>query len=180
MATFFHRSLLFAAMTVLPLGAPLRAGDDGGPRREFHQSAAYPYTFVPVSYLETGGPKMMRYAETEPGCAHHDAPLLPTPSPTPTPTAKADEKAEAKKEVAPAVSPVPAQPTPPPAAYPPPEDAPAAGNPDLTRMPEEVMSYFKNPYNAGPRGHHLFDPIFEPGYHEGPKSKATYHLTDKP
>jgi hypothetical protein len=135
MATFFHRSLFFAAMTVLPLGAPLRAGDDGGPRREFHQSAAYPYTFVPVSYLETGGPKMMRYAETEPGCAHHDAPLLPTPSPTPTPTAKADEKAEAKKEVAPAVSPVPAQPTPPPAAYPPPEDAPAAGNPDLTRMP---------------------------------------------
>ncbi len=47
-------------------------------------------------------------------------------------------------------------------------------------MPDEVMSYFKNPYNSAPRGPHLFDPIFEPGYHEGPKSKATYQLSDKP
>jgi hypothetical protein len=47
-------------------------------------------------------------------------------------------------------------------------------------MPDEVMSYFKNPYNSGPRGPHLFDPIFEPGYHEGPPSKASYQTSDKP
>jgi hypothetical protein len=178
MGTFFLRSFLFAALTILPLGASLQAGDDGAARREFRQSAAYPYTFVPVSYLETGGPKIMRYAEAEAGCAHHDAPLLPTPTPTPSP--KQDAKPEEKKEAAPAASPVPGEPTHSPAAFPPPENAPAAGTADLTKMPDEVMSYFKNPYNAGPRGHHLFDPIFEPGYHEGPKSKATYQLTDKP
>jgi hypothetical protein len=65
-------------------------------------------------------------------------------------------------------------------AYPPPANAPVAGSPDLNKVPEEVMSYFKNPYNAGPHGPHLFDPIFEPGYHDGPKSKATYQETVKP
>jgi hypothetical protein len=164
------------ALSLFP--GQLAAGDGGtpAPRREFRQSEVYPYTFVPVSYLETGGPKRMRFAQLEADCSHRDAPALP--SPTPIPESKPEtENPEGKAAPAATASPTPVAVAP---AFPPPVNAPAAGGPDLTRMPDEVMSYFKNPYNSGPRGPHLFDPIFEPGYHQGPQSKATYELSDKP
>src|SRR5689334_2660074 len=168
----------------LPLfPALVRAGDGGEPRREFRQSSSYPYTFVPVSYLQTGGPKDMRFGPRLGECSYRDAPLLPAATPTPTPATKTTTETTEKVETTVAAS-SPAPVHPPPVgdspAYPPPAHAPAAGSPDLNRMPEEIMSYFRNPYNAGPHGPHLFDPIFEPGYHEGPKSKATYQLSDKP
>jgi len=171
-----------ASLALLLCPARVWAGDGGEPRREFRQSNVYPYIFEPVSYLQTGGPKVMRFAPAQAECAHRDAPLLPAPTATPTPASKAVTESTDQKETATAATPIPAQatPSPVPPAYPPPHDAPAAGGPDLNRVPEEVMSYFKNPYNAGPRGPHLFDPIFEPGYHEGPQSKATYQLSDKP
>jgi len=182
MARFPTPFLHVVGFALLLFAAQLRAGD-GGERREFRQSSAYPYTFVPVSYLQTGGPKDMRFAPAQMECAHRDAPLLLTPTPTPSPANKTTTETTDKVQTTVAASsPAPLQPTPilehP--AYPPPLNAPAAGSPDLTKMPEEVMSYFRNPYNAGVRGPHLFDPIFEPGYHEGPKSKATYQLSDKP
>jgi hypothetical protein len=184
MARFFVILFLLAAAGILLLAGPIQAGDDGrpAPRKVFRESPVYPYTFVPVSYLETGGPKMMRYAESEGGCAHRDAPLLPSPTPVPSPKKEAKSEDTEKKETTPAATPIHSQHTPAPGepAFPPPENAPAAGTPDLTRTPDEVMSYFKNPYNAGTRGRHLFDPIFDPGYHDGPKSKASYQLTDKP
>lgn len=172
-----------AAVAISLFAGHLHAGDDGAAtttRREFRQSNVYPYTFQPVSYLETGGPKQMRFALLQGECSHREAPALPTPTPAPEKTA-APEPAE-QKEPAPDASPAPANPnpTPVPPAFPPPANAPAAGGPDLTKMPDEVMNVFKNPYNAGPRGPHLFDPIFEPGYNEGPKSKATYEVSDKP
>ncbi len=171
---------LFALLAIALFPSRLPAGDGGGPpapRQEFRQSTVYPYIFVPVSYLETGGPKQMRFARAIAECAHRDPPPLPaaTPAPAISPIVDLPEN----KEPAPIVTVVPvAPPTPP--AFPPPVDAPAAGGPDLTKMPDEVVTYFKNPYNSGPRGPHLFDPIFEPGYHEGPKSKASYEVTDKP
>ena len=46
---------------------------------------------------------------------------------------------------------------------------------DFEKAPDEVLEYYKNPYNA-PHPHvHLFDPIFEPAVvHKAPPGKATY------
>ena len=175
------RFLASISVAVLSLPSLLCAGDDGvQPRREFRQSTAYPYVFEPVSYLATAGPKPMRFTQVEPGCSRRDAPLLPVPTPSPEPD-HAAVPAE-PTAAAPATSPAPVapEPTPIPPAFPPPTNAQSAGSPDLNKMPDEVMTYFKNPYNSGPRGPHLFDPIFEPGYHQGPASKASYEVTDKP
>jgi hypothetical protein len=173
----------FLSLVGVALWFPLsqvQAGDGNEPRREFRQSSVYPYTFLPVSYLQTGGPKAMRFAAAQGECAHRDAPLLPSPTPAPSPITKttAESTQEAHTIVA-ASSPAPTPNLPPP-AYPPPTNAPAAGGPDFSKVPDEVMSYFKNPYNVGPHGPHLFDPIFEPGYSEGPKSQATFQVSDKP
>ena len=182
MARFFIPILVVAGFAFSLLPSPLHAGDDGvpAPRREFRQSNAYPFTFVPISYLATGGPKGMRFSEPQAQCSHRDAP--PLPAATPAPTSEPASETPEKKGPAPVTTPAPANPTPTPVApaFPPPTNAPTAGGPDLTTMPEEVMNYFKNPYNSSPRGPHLFDPIFEPGYHQGPTSKATYQLSDKP
>jgi len=170
-----------SAIALVPSG--VKAGDgEAAPRRVFRQSSEYPYVFVPVSYLEQG-PKAMRFAAVEAECAHRNAPLLPSPTPVPTPATKPEEEPRAEKEKRPAPSPSPAgspaqRPVPP--EFPPPVNSPQSGGPDLSKMPDDVTGYFKNPYNSVTHGRHLFDPIFEPAYHEGPKTKATYQLTDKP
>lgn len=188
MQKFLTPVIVAINVAVFIIPAPVKAGggDDKNVvvRREFHESSGYPYVFVPVSYLETGGPNKMRFAQVQAECSHRDAPPLPAATPTPTPTVKSTEsptEPEMKdSHTASAAAATEPRPTPIPPAFPPPTDAPAAGGPDLTKVPDEVMSYFKNPYNSGPRGPHLFDPIFEPTYHQGPPSKATYELSDKP
>ena len=162
-----------ASLTLTWSIAPARAGDDTiqtTTRREFKQSTSYPYIFVATGYLETEGPKPMRFAAAVAECANRAAPLLP---PLPPPL----------NRVIPVEPPPPAPAATPasvPAAFPPPANGPAARGPDLTKMPEEVMSYFKNPYDSAPRGSHLFDPIFEPSMKQGPRSKATYRVEAQP
>jgi hypothetical protein len=179
MIRFLIPIFLVASLALSFFPGQLKAGDGGvpAPRREFRQSEGYPYTFVPVTYLETGGPKGMRFAQHEGDCSHRDAPALPSPTPIPEskPVTEYPESQAAATTAATGPTPVAVAP-----AFPPPANAPSAAGPDLTRMPDEVMSYFKNPYNSEPRGAHLFDPIFEPVYHQGPQSKATYQLSDKP
>lgn len=179
MIRFLIPIFLGASLALCFFPNQLAAGDGGGPapRREFRQSEVYPYTFVPVSYLETGGPKAMRFAQLDADCSHRDAPALPSPTPIPESKPVIENPESNNASTTTTAGPTPAAVAP---AFPPPANAPAAGGADLTRMPDEVMSYFKNPYNSGPRGPHLFDPIFEPGYHQGPQSKATYELSDKP
>ena len=177
----------FASSQLLAL-----AGDnEPHPRKEFHQQKEYPYTFAPVAYLENQGPQAMRFGMPANDCSRHDPPPLPTPRPSPTPTpspansAAANPKPQKEAKPTPAPLPVPpidqsasnqgSQPQP---EYPPPQNAHAGASDqaDLNRAPDEVMAYFKNPYNSPQNSHRLFDPLFEPAFvHKAPPSKATYN-----
>jgi len=170
------------------------AGDgtaSGGQRTEFHLSTEYPYVFRPVGYLQSEGPAPMRYGEPAIDCSHRSAPALPAAA-RGTPLKPADD-AEKAAAAQPAASPAPlahttAAAT---AAYPVPDNGPAAtvpkGSADFSKAPDEVVGYFRNPYNFVPNTHRFFDPIFEPGQaqgndqgakaQQGPKSSATYNET---
>ena len=178
MAKFsFYFYLVFAVFNLLA-----RAGDnEPAPqaRKEFRQMKQYPYTFMPVAYLENQGPEAMRFGMPANDCSRHDPPPLPTPKPAPvqepTPT-------PAPKKVTPPPTPAPQLPAPQAPTggeaqaepeYPPPQDGP--GSADFKHTPDEVMAYFKNPYNNSPNSHRLFDPLFEPAFvHKAPPSKTGY------
>jgi hypothetical protein len=174
-------------LTLLLLATIARGGEEVRPsaqrettvRREFKQLTIYPYIFVPVPYLERGAPVPMHFGPPAADCSHRDAPQLP-PVKTATaqkPAAPADAHAEAapaepepsdESKTAAASTPAP--------AYPPPANAPTqSSQPSLTRIPDEVLGYFKDPYIVAPHSHIFFDPIFEPAkMHTAPPSKATY------
>lgn len=163
-------------------------------RKEFHQQLQYPYVFQPVSYLTEQGPAPMRFGAPVNDCSLHSPPqlTLAKPTPVPAPSPKKEEKSAAQED--PSVpqpaknsatsqptapqSPAPAQETRLAPAYPPPQVVQVSLAPDgvdFTRVPDEVLEYFKNPYNAVPNARRLFDPIFEPAVMQtAPKSKATY------
>src|SRR5689334_238327 len=113
MAKFPTRFFFAAGLALAFLSPQVQAGDGGEPRREFRQSSSYPYTFVPVSYLQTGGPKDMRSAPVIGECAHREGPLLPaaTPSPTPVTNPTTDMTGKVQTTVT-ASSSAPLQPTP--------------------------------------------------------------------
>lgn len=176
-------------LVLAALGLLARAGDNEARpplRKEFRQQAQYPYVFEPVAYLENQGPAPMRFGPPMVDCSHHTPPHLPaakpSPSPSPTPEPKKEKTAAPvdntgqKPQTPP---PTEQKPAPSAAAYPPPQGAPtppAPDNVDFNQMPDEVLEFFKNPYNSVPNGHRLFDPIFEPALmHTAPRSKATYH-----
>lgn len=190
LAALFHTSTLLAG------------GEGAQARKEFKQSPTYPYTFVPVCYLEDGGPQPMRFGLAVVDCGRHNAPPL-------TPAAAGTEKAVIAAALVPTPNPPLAQqgtgeavttdPTtieagaPPPLvtpplitplpAYPPGNFRPVLpdGELDFNKQPNEVMEFFKDPYNVpGNRGRYI-DPVFEPAYnpsdnpiHTGPTSRATY------
>ena len=177
---------IFAGLNLLA-----KAGDnepDPEARKEFHQLKQYPFTFVPVAYLENQGPQPMRFGMPANDCSRHDPPPLPTPKPaalpepTPTPTPKkvnaaaSNDEKNLKAQAQPPALPASQTPTgenqgeP---EYPPPQNGP--GSAAFKQTPDEVMAYFKNPYNNSPNSHRLFDPLFEPAFvHKAPPSKATY------
>ena len=191
-----RRVNIFALLATLSLAGSVLAGDNPPPaahklpprpeaaptpapikRLEFAMSDEYPYIFRAVSYLKTDGPESMRYGEPAIDCSHRSAPALSaaargTPMPTP----------EEKPAATPAPAPTPvATPTPQPAAFPVPTNAPTPvpkGEADFSKVPDEIVGYFRDQYNFVPDSHRFFDPIFDPAQtQKAPASKATYNVT---
>jgi hypothetical protein len=154
--------LLFAAILV-PADFSC-AGDGEPPRKHFKESLLYPFTFRPECYLAGPGPLPLRFAAEKPACGDRNPPPL-----------TGEAKSGPKKE-APAVETKPADTQAPSAAFPPPAEAqpPKRDNHDFSRVPDEVLDFFKNTEGRPLRRDYLFDPIFQPALpHELPKSKAT-------
>ena len=107
----------------------------------------------------------MRFAAAGPSCEARRPPAPPSPAkpdaaPEPSPT---DAKPSA--EAPPAAPLASAAPTEPPAKHEP---------PDFSKVPDEVLDFFKNTEGRPVRRAYLFDPIFQPVMpDELPKSKAT-------
>jgi hypothetical protein len=194
-----HGSHIFtlAALALCALENSAGAGEQelkAGGRKEFHLSCEYPYVYQPASYLKVQPPVAMRYGEPAIDCSHRAAPQLPAAAKGAN--EQEDKTATPEKSAAPAASPAPPAPqaaaSPTPAeevttasaaaapAYPVPDNAPVQspkGSADFTKAPDEVVSYFRNPYNFVPDSHRFFDPIFEPAQPQtaqtGPHSTAT-------
>ena len=160
--------LSVALAAVLPAA---RAGDGAAERREFHQSGKYPFVFRADSYLASTGPVPMRIAPAAPRCPERNAPPLTGPAKGADKQNSAATKAAADAAAAneTAAAPVPAHPAPLNAAQPTPPEI------DFSRVPDEVLDFFKNTEGRPVRRGYLFDPIFQPATpNELPKSKATY------
>ncbi len=172
-------------------------------RKDFRQQDQYPYIFVPVAHLENG-PVPMRFGAPANDSSPRVPPPAPspTPSPTPKPAPSAPEQPQAAQSPTPNKAVIAAppvkyvgqpEPSPTPGAdpstpvssgaspapeYPPPDAGPTPipqGQADFEQMPDEVLDFFRNPYNSAPNSHRLFDPIFEPATtQKAPPSKATY------
>ena len=167
------RILSALILATLTLSAHSQAGGDGSaPRTPFRQSSTYPFIFRPECYLATRGPTPMRFAAAPPACPHREAPAL-TPAAKGLP--KQEPPAAEKQSPAPATTPgFPAAPEP---AFPVPLDAqpPKRDTHDFSKVPDEVLEYFKNADGRPLRRDYLFDPIFQPALpHDLPKSKAIY------
>jgi hypothetical protein len=169
------RALSFLILIGLASATSSHAGGDGSaaPRKQFRQSSTYPFVFRPECYLANAGPVPLRFAAAQPECHQRKAPAL-------TPAAKGIVKEEtptpADKPAAP-VDPSPLLPTAPEPAFPAPMDAqpPKTNAHDFSKVPDEVLEYFKNTEGRPLRRDYLFDPIFQPALpNDLPKSKATY------
>jgi hypothetical protein len=174
-------SLLLILGTLAGGSAALAGGTDLTPRKQFRQSSTYPFIFRPECYLATTGPVPMRFAAPGPDCHARKAPKL-------TLAAKGAPKEEPAAPVEKAPEPPP--PPPPPApdlsapvpfgpAFPAPTDAqpPESSSHDFSKVPDEVLEYFKNTEGRPLRRDYLFDPIFQPALpNDLPKSKATYRV----
>ncbi len=157
---------LAAALLAGSIGAAW-AGDDEVPRRTFRESRTYPFVFRPEGYLASNGPVPMRIEQGPPPFSKRLAPPLPA-------AAKATEK--------------PALPVLPPLDEPEPakntgkksrKDDLALPEPDLGKVPDEVLGFFREKEANTSKRLYLFDPIFQPARpNELPKSKASY--TQKP
>jgi hypothetical protein len=178
--------IFLSAFLPVVLGAALvRGGDEvrQPERREFRQRPTYPFVFEPVAYLANGGPQPLRFGAPIADCSHRDAPPLPKQA-----EKKNDQSAAGQTEPATAettgskpastqtVSGAKSTALEP--AYQPQGSAPVPlppEAPDFNKTPDEVLEYYKNPYNPPHPRQHLFDPIFEPAVvHKAEASKATY------
>ena len=168
----------FLILGALVSGPAARAGgDDLTPRKHFRQTSTYPFVFRPECYLATAGPVPLRLAAPAPECHDRKAPAL-TPAakglPKEEPTARVE-----KSEPAPAPDLGPAAAAALDPAFPVPLDAqpPKSSTHDFSKVPDEVLEYFKNTEGRPLRRDYLFDPIFQPALpNDLPKSKATYRV----
>jgi len=147
------------------------AGEEVLPRRTFRESTTYPHIFRaeiysterPAGYLASSGPVPMRIEQKPAAFSKRLAPPLPE-------AAKGVEKplpplSEAKAEAAPE------------------RDTRVRGKkeelplpePDVGKVPEDVMRFFREKDGQQGTRPYLFDPIFQTARpNELPKSKATY------
>ena len=156
-----------AILTCIALGATgsIRAGEPVVARQQFKESVTYPFIFKAEGYLASKGPLPMRFGSALPKCEQRQPPAPPviakkeTPAETPT--------AEAKAAVEPQQSPEGAGNTTV-------EASSKKEQPDFSKVPDEVLDFFKNTEGRPVRRAYLFDPIFQPVTPDDlPKSKAT-------
>jgi hypothetical protein len=174
-------SLLLTLGTLAGGIAVHAGGTDLTPRKHFRQSSTYPFVFRPECYLATTGPVPLRFAAAGPGCHDRKAPSL-TPAakgvPKEEPAAPVEKSGETPAP-APASAPDLSAPAALDPAFPAPTDAqpPKASTHDFSKVPDEVLEYFKNTEGRPLRRDYLFDPIFQPALpNDLPKSKATYRV----
>lgn len=157
-------------LTVLPIlallfGGHALAGDPVVARQEFKESLTYPFIFKAEGYLASKGPLPMRFGNVGPGCEQRQPPPPPVISKKePAPDAPTPDE---KPPTAPAG---PAESTTDTTTL----EAPAKREqPDFSKVPDEVLNFFKNTEGRPVRRAYLFDPIFQPVTpDELPKSKA--------
>ena len=143
----------------------VRAGEPVVSRQQFKESVTYPFIFKAEGYLASKGPLPMRFASAPPKCEQRQPPAPPVIAKKETPAEAPSADAKASLEPPPSVE--------------------AAGNatveasskkepPDFSRVPDEVLDFFKNTEGRPVRRAYLFDPIFQPVTPDDlPKSKAT-------
>ena len=154
-----RHALAFTFLFPILLCGLARAGDPVVPRKQFRESSAYPFVFKPESYLAGRGPLPMRFASAGPSCEARRPPAPPA-------IAKSEAAAE-PTAAKPATEPAPAL-----AAQV--ETTPKREPPDFSKVPDEVLDFFKNTEGRPVRRAYLFDPIFQPVTPDDlPKSKAT-------
>ena len=160
-----RQDLAFTFLLSLVLGGLARAGDPVVVRKQFKESAAYPFVFKPESYLTGRGPLPMRFASAGPSCEARRPPAPPI---------VAKGEATTEPSVSPAKPPAEPQPEPVPASTAPVDATPKRERPDFSKVPDEVLDFFKNTEGRPVRRAYLFDPIFQPVTPDDlPKSKAT-------
>ncbi len=140
--------------------------ENAAPRRTFRESPVYPYIFRPEGYLATAGPVPMRIDERPASFLKRVAPPLPSAArgldkPIPglvEPKEELPEAAPEKEHRAPEKK----------------EELPLP-EPDLGKIPEAVMRFFREKQTQQDTRPYLFDPIFLPAPpNELPRSKASY------
>ena len=135
---------------MLLAAAAAHAGDDAVPRRTFRESRTYPYIFRPEGYLAQSGPVPMRIEQAPPKFSKRLAPPLPPGAKSPEKPAPVEPPAKPEKK----------------------EELPLP-EPDLGKVPDEVLGFFRDKDAHPGKRLYLFDPIFQPARpNELPRSKA--------
>lgn len=156
-----------AILTSLALSAAgsLRAGEPVVPRQQFKESVTYPFIFKAEGYLASQGPLPLRFASALPKCEQRQPPAPPVIARKDAPSDAAAAGMKGAAEPAPS-----------------PEEAGTTiveasskrEQPDFSKVPDEVLDFFKNTEGRPVRRAYLFDPIFQPVTPDDlPKSKAT-------
>ena len=160
-----RHELAFTSLFSFALGGLTQAGDSVVPRQQFKESTSYPFIFKAESYLASRGPLPMRFASAGPSCETRRPPAPPV---------VAKGEATTEPSVSPAKPPAEPQSEPAPASTTPAEATPKREQPDFSKVPDEVLDFFKNTEGRPVRRAYLFDPIFQPVTPDDlPKSKAT-------
>ena len=156
-----------AILTSIALGATgsVRAGELVVARQQFKESVTYPFIFKAEGYLASKGPLPMRFGSALPKCEQRQPPAPPviakkeTSAETPAVDSKVNAEPQATPEGAGNITV---------------EASSKKEQPDFSKVPDEVLDFFKNTEGRPVRRAYLFDPIFQPVTPDDqPKSKAT-------
>ena len=160
-----RHDIAFTFLLSLALSGLARAGDPVVPRKQFKESVSYPFVFKPESYLAGRGPLPLRFASAGPSCEARRPPAPPVIAKSEAATEPSATSAKPSADTQPEPAPVPAAQS---------EAPPKREPPDFSKVPDEVLDFFKNTEGRPIRRAYLFDPIFQPVTpDELPKSKAT-------
>ncbi len=157
--------LAFLSIMASCLAVRTLAGDSIVARQQFKESPTYPFIFKAEGYLAVKGPLPMRFRAAGPQCEQRRPPAPPV-------LAKSEATGQSSASEA-------KEPGGPPSAHDGTvstavETTTKRDQPDFTKVPDEVLDFFKNTEGRPVRRAYLFDPIFQPVTpNDLPKSKAT-------